>query len=508
MESKTPISTLYELCTRRKLAPPSFRLVSDDGDEAERYVYVCEAGGLSIEGKGRNKQDAKHNAAEAVLAMLHEDAMETKPRRGSTGGSSRLETDFEDIQYLGHGSFGKVFKARHKLDNNEYAVKCVFWPSVSANDAEKECERVRSEVKTLAKLDNSHLIKYITVWFEDMAIAERRQFYDDLLLPEVRGLAIGTQFGSESDSQSSHASKANGGGFVQSKPPADQRDDTEQAHVAATAELPSEKHRGVNSTGKFMHIQLQLCRESLYVWLWRDNTRIFDLHRYNPTGPSVFDLRNRQEHVLSVTEQIAKALRYLHDKRLMHRDLKPGNVLFALDGRIVVSDLGSVKQLVKPDMFSRSTGANEAECASECNGGQACGQLLHSMHTAGVGTHTYRAPEMLGEDEAESVQYDEKVDLYALGVIFLELLHPFFTCHERIQKIKAAKSGYFPREFRVEDYQLLKRLLSPSPKDRPSAERLLKCDPILQYRRIKAEKKLTPTPSTSQNADANFLTVS
>ena len=41
--------------------------------------------------------------------------------------------------------------------------------------------------------------------------------------------------------------------------------------------------------------------------------------------------------------QICLAIKYLHDMKMMHRDIKPGNVLLFNDGTIKVSDLGTVK---------------------------------------------------------------------------------------------------------------------------------------------------------------------
>ena len=52
-------------------------------------------------------------------------------------------------------------------------------------------------------------------------------------------------------------------------------------------------------------------------------------------------------------------------------------------------------------------------------------------HTGNIGSHFYMGPE-----QAAGKKYDQKVDIYSLGVIFFELHHPFETDMERV-KVKA-----------------------------------------------------------------------
>ena len=74
--------------------------------------------------------------------------------------------------------------------------------------------------------------------------------------------------------------------------------------------------------------------------------------------------------------------------------------------------------------------------------------------------------------------YDEKVDIYALGLIFVELLSKFTTGHERLQTINQLKMhGRLPKDmdknFKIECKEI-KKMTSKNPKERPSAEHLLK----------------------------------
>ncbi|WZZ82239.1 hypothetical protein YC2023_102811 [Brassica napus] len=94
--------------------------------------------------------------------------------------------------------------------------------------------------------------------------------------------------------------------------------------------------------------------------------------------------------------------------------------------------------------------------------------------TGQAGTYFYTAPEI----EQSWPKIDEKADMYSLGVVFFELWHPFGTAMERHViltnlKLKGELPLKWVNEF-PEQASLLRRLLSPSPSNRPSATELLR----------------------------------
>jgi serine/threonine protein kinase/Tfp pilus assembly protein PilF len=95
--------------------------------------------------------------------------------------------------------------------------------------------------------------------------------------------------------------------------------------------------------------------------------------------------------------QIAHALEEAHERGVLHRDLKPGNIVVTPKGRVKVLDFGLAKLLKRTADVTESLGLTQA-------GGT-------------VGTLAYMAPEqLLGEAS------DARADLYSLGVMLYELL--------------------------------------------------------------------------------------
>ena len=104
---------------------------------------------------------------------------------------------------------------------------------------------------------------------------------------------------------------------------------------------------------------------------------------------------------LDIATGLADALSAAHDKHITHRDLKPGNVMLSHDGRVKVLDFGLARM-----------GEANAE-------GPDFGQTRAALSQAGlvVGTIPYMSPE-----QVEGRPADPRSDLFALGVLFYELL--------------------------------------------------------------------------------------
>ena len=85
---------------------------------------------------------------------------------------SRYQSEFREVEPLGRGGFGTVFRCSNVLDGRQYAVKKVYIRSSHDSNApgteafSQELHRVLREVKFLALLDHPNIVRYYTAWLE------------------------------------------------------------------------------------------------------------------------------------------------------------------------------------------------------------------------------------------------------------------------------------------------------------------------------------------------------
>ena len=105
--------------------------------------------------------------------------------------------------------------------------------------------------------------------------------------------------------------------------------------------------------------------------------------------------------------QMLKALSFMHSHQIIHRDVKPENLLLSQNGLLKVCDFG----------FARSMLPNRS-----------------AVYTDYVSTRWYRAPELLVGD----ANYDATVDIWAVGCILAEMLsgNPLFPGDSDLHTLK------------------------------------------------------------------------
>ena len=108
------------------------------------------------------------------------------------------------------------------------------------------------------------------------------------------------------------------------------------------------------------------------------------------------------DRVIAVGRQLASALSAAHAKRVVHRDLKPGNVHFTTDGTVKILDFGIANA---PRMATTMAARRSVKPAA-----------LQPTGRIQPGTPPYMSPEQLmGRD------VDERSDIYSLGVVLFEM---------------------------------------------------------------------------------------
>jgi len=174
-------------------------------------------------------------------------------------------------------------------------------------------------------------------------------------------------------------------------------------------------------------------------------------------GESLRTLLTRRGHlpiadVVSILRDVARALSYAHERGVVHRDIKPDNVLLS-HGAAVVTDFGIAKAI---------SASRTAE-----------GEATLTQAGSAIGTPAYMAPEQVAGDP----HIDTHADLYALGCLAYELLtgHAPFAGMP-LQRVLAAHLTETPqpvRELRPETASslaaLVMRCLAKQAADRPAS---------------------------------------
>ncbi|KAI9261602.1 kinase-like domain-containing protein [Phascolomyces articulosus] len=244
-----------------------------------------------------------------------------------------------------------------------------------------------------------------------------------------------------------------------------------------------------------------------------------------------------QDEAWRLFRQILEGLVHIHSQGMIHRDLKPSNIFLDSNNDVKIGDFGlattnqtfvdAVNAFARSShLFSKhlpggSGGVGEQSIVNAVAGGAGghvsaegsyVGYSGTSAHlgrdesmTTGVGTTFYVSPEVLPNPTtgaSPGMRYNQKVDMFSLGVIFFEMCYTFSTGMQRAVVLQELRNGRFPDDFPKEygnQRKIIERLLSPQPKDRPNSFELLRSDllpPKLEDEYIKECVRTIANPNT------------
>lgn len=270
--------------------------------------------------------------------------------------------DYTFLDRLGHGSFGKVWKAKRISDGKVVAIKEINYSTMGI----KERKMFVNEVNILRKLHNPYIVRY----------------YDHYINRSEKKIFLIMEFCAGGDLQ-------------------------------------------------------QLIRETRSKMMTIDENQIW----------------------LTFSE-LALALRDCHygPSKVLHRDIKPGNVFIDAGGHIKLGDFGLARSL-------NST----ADFATTC-----------------IGTPFYMSPEM------NNGKYDEKSDIWALGCVVYEmaaLRAPFqgFGMEDLKKHIMKSELQRFPNQYSDALWNIVSQMLDKDPNKRPT---ILE---VLEFRNVSITVRMNKT---------------
>ncbi|XP_051958111.1 putative serine/threonine-protein kinase A [Xyrauchen texanus] len=151
-----------------------------------------------------------------------------------------------------------------------------------------------------------------------------------------------------------------------------------------------------------------------------------------------------EEQIRDWFVQICLALQYLHEKNIIHRDIKPQNVFLTEDGYINLGDFGCSKVLERADQYAQSV----------------------------VGAELYVSPEVLKQ------RYTSKSDIWSLGwllhdLCMLDVWSDILKRHNLHANSMRGTPPDISEKYSEELRELIKEMLSCDPNDRPTADEIL-----------------------------------
>jgi WD40 repeat protein/serine/threonine protein kinase/Tfp pilus assembly protein PilF len=360
-----------------------------------------------------------------ALAMLENIAVEERPPdQAPAAGSARPRLaaidqlgDFRILREIGHGGMGIVYEAEQISLGRHVALKLL--PPQMLRDP-KQRRRFQREARAAARLHHANIVPVFGVGEHDGTPYYAMQFIPghglDQVLDELRRLRDGCEVPAAATARDTGSGVPGGStaalvarslwaggltscGGATEAPPAENRASATAA-VAASSTGPAAQA----SAGAQSHTALVLGASTASL--------------FGASGSSSLGGSSRPptywQRAAHIGTQVAEALAYAHGQGVLHRDVKPSNLLLDLHGNVWVTDFG----LAKLDDQQNLTGTGDI-----------------------LGTLRYMPP------EAFEGKADARGDVYSLGLTLYELmaLRPAFNETDRARLIRLVTADAPPR---------------------------------------------------------------
>jgi translation initiation factor 2-alpha kinase 3 len=398
--------------------------------------------------------------------------------------SDRYAHEYEELEVVGKGGYGKVYKVKHKLDNSFYAVKKI---AISASKMQKiqdggvqEMESLLEEVRSLARFDHVNIVRYHSAWlefsvpspikslaperllqnaaapsfsdddddddddddadhlhenFDSLTIFQQPSSHSDVDVvfetsdagADIVFEASDTGAGAEesaarlSDRLSGHAETLENEEEIETIPRSQSPTYEESESMLSNSDMP---HRLISShpAGPILtlNVQMSLYESNLAAFLSTEQalpSHCFHLHLS-----------------LQLLDSIVSGVQYLHSRGVVHRDLKPANIFLSLSTDRY-PPAGSVDLSTCGDCPARHC-LHVTPRIGDFGLVAALGDGCLDAASKPVGTEFYRPP--------TGGKISEKLDVFALGVVAVEMLVAFGTKMERVDALTKVRRGDFP----------------------------------------------------------------
>lgn len=412
-------------------------------------------------GEASSRANSSSNAPGPLPLFCHHDSLEWALSSQNYDNNARHRTDYEHIRILGRGGFGTTHLVRNIVDSRMYALKCIRLGSGEQFGTDA-CKRVLREVDALSSLKSDNVVRYYGAWVE-------------------RG---------EMESDDASASTSPSDSHLQSLGGAEDYSDTTNHDdvLLCTCNLCNDRYvdweisyeqwglidsvlqplnlcvscykksipHDVDASSIVIRERRHVLPECLYILMEYAGTTLSDENE---------DASGSNQRRWTLFGQCVQGLECIHEKGIIHRDLKPSNI-FVKNDIATIGDLG-LASYRSMSLDAKVTGETDTSSALS-------GSSPRNAVSADVGTYLYTAPEV------QAGQYDEKADIYSLGIVLIELFSNFQTGMERANVLsKIRTEGDVPKDWATSTdpavVELARLMILRQACERPS------CTNILEY---------------------------
>ncbi|RKP13313.1 kinase-like domain-containing protein, partial [Piptocephalis cylindrospora] len=363
-------------------------------------------------------------------------------------GTSRFQEDFTTLGILGRGAYGKVMKVRNNLDGSIYAVKCIL---LSGEDV--ALDKMFREVKAMSRLVHRNIVRYYASWLEHVKMEDYEDEKEESWPSSVEEVIQGRPSPHDLLQQRLHLAL-----YIQME----LCNASLYDYLRARDDHLINEAKGMKKDGSVTALDLvssshnmALFREIVSAILYLHHKGL--LHRDLKPGNVFLSWEG--------DEQVDRWVTLGREESLQGLTVKVGDFgLVKYEGggkgegedeedeeeeesNIIASPQGwnSPPRSPEKEYFSFSPAPIKVQSQKE-DVGLHPRPAIQRTHTVGIGTALYAAPEQLysphpacpappssitSTSSSTSPSYDPRVDIYALGIILMELYHPFSTLMER-----------------------------------------------------------------------------
>eukprot|EP00744_Colponema_vietnamica_P002977 GILI01004613.1.p1 GENE.GILI01004613.1~~GILI01004613.1.p1 ORF type:complete len:1311 (+),score=283.83 GILI01004613.1:459-3935(+) len=499
-----------------KQQPTAGDSVGDDGGRNSDSSTPCSDEYPSSTDYGREESSFTPAYANSDLTL---EAI--KQRNTMPAATHAFQEDYTIVKKIGNGVDGSVFVAKSKITDTYYAVKAIC----IAGDADKR----KREATLHSKLDDSSIPRFYHTWIEEMpvsAIIEMEMFPDIQSLLDYASVAdhedssgkgggggggyafsmcsdMATDYGEGSD----NGNTTNGSGDRASTP-TKEAVNAEREAIQAARDLREAQLR--NATIPVLFIKMEYFRAGTLKDYISDRSR----HSY--------DINSLQWKKVAwqLLLHVATGIRYMHQMKIIHRDVKPSNIFIANtdfsklqrgsghhhrlrggkrrmdsedmlstdtttefweEAKLTAEDFLAQEGFPPPTLklgdFGRSVDTTNPDYRKEWLASEE--SLPHRVSNYEVCTDTFcfGTPPYASPEQMSGRLLGFQTDVFSLGIIAIELFQNFQTDHEKYATIEKAlaydphfKSGEtsrLPPNMQGPEFRMVSSMLSESPHDRP-----------------------------------------